>query len=93
MRYLAAILVMFLVTPVHAKVKCADRQKVIMKLGEKYREHPVAAGLARSGGITELLISEDGKTWTIIVTMPAGLSCLVSAGEGWEVLYKPGARM
>ena len=38
------------------------------------------------GGVVEILTSPDGNTWTIIVTTPQGMSCLVAAGEGWRAV-------
>lgn len=63
---------------------CASRESLLSKLSQEYREVPVGAGLAASRGeIVELLVSADG-TWTVIVTGPRGLSCMVAFGENWE---------
>ena len=43
-------------------------------------------GLANNGGVLEILVSQSSESWTIIVTMPNGVSCLVAAGESWEML-------
>ena len=43
-------------------------------------------GLASSGGIVEVHTDEKGLSWSIIVTMPTGVTCLVASGEGWEAL-------
>ena len=53
-------------------------------LAKKYKESPVAAGVTLSGGLVEVLTDGKGGTWTIIVTTPQGMSCLVAAGEGWR---------
>jgi hypothetical protein len=36
-----------------------------------------------TGSLLEVLASPSG-TWTIIVTIPNGPTCLVSSGEGWR---------
>ena len=41
-------------------------------------------GLSNNGGVVEILTSPEGDTWTIIITMPNGLSFLIAAGENWE---------
>ena len=41
----------------------------------------MALGLASNGGLLEVLTSGNGGTWTIILTMPNGVSCLVAAGK------------
>ena len=39
------------------------------------------------GGVVEVLAaSEDASTWTIIVTMPNGVSCLLASGQHFEML-------
>jgi hypothetical protein len=35
-----------------------------------------------------VLTSDDGATWTIIVSMPNGMSCLLAAGEDWQVVQQ-----
>ena len=65
---------------------CASRSRVLDLLSSKYAEAPVALGRTEDGRVLEVLSSLDGKTWTIIVTMPDGTSCMVAAGKGWERL-------
>jgi hypothetical protein len=65
---------------------CGQRASVIGRLGEKYREAPVAIGVTSTGSMVELLTTGDGTTWTIIVSNPNGTSCLIAAGEGWRAL-------
>jgi hypothetical protein len=51
--------------------------------------------VTNSGGLVEVLSDGKGGTWTIIVTTPQGMSCLVAAGEGWrnmeQIALKPEA--
>ena len=35
-----------------------------------------------------MLSTGEGKTWSIIITSPQGMSCLVAAGEGWRMMEK-----
>lgn len=66
--------------------QCNTRDSVISLLASKYKEAPVAVGVTNTGGLVEVLSTGDGNTWTIIVTTPQGMSCLVAAGEGWRAL-------
>ncbi len=68
--------------------QCNTRDSVISLLASKYKEAPVALGVTNTGGLVEVLSTGDGNTWTIIVTTPQGMSCLVAAGEGWRALDK-----
>ena len=63
---------------------CSTRANVLHHLSNNYAEAPVAIGLAKNGGVIELLTSGEGNTWTIIITMPDGTSCMLAAGEDWE---------
>ena len=67
-----------------APMACSPRTDVLTQLSSKFKEAPVAIGLANNGGLLEVLTAGDGATWTIIITMPNGVSCLVAAGESWQ---------
>ncbi len=71
-------------SPALAAKKCNNRDKVLGMLAAKYKEVPVALGVTNNGGLIEVLSAGDGNTWTIIITTPQGMSCLVAAGEGWR---------
>jgi hypothetical protein len=64
--------------------QCGAREAVLDRLSSKYQEHPVSIGVTSTGSLLEVLASADGTTWTIIVTVPGGPTCLVSSGEGWH---------
>lgn len=67
---------------------CDKRERVLDLLAERYQEAPVAVGVTTGGGLVEVLTEPDGQTWTIIVTSPQGVSCLVLSGEGWRPLQQ-----
>ena len=64
--------------------QCNERDNVLALLAKKYQETPIAGGVTNTGGLVEVLTDHKGDTWTIIVTTPQGMSCLVAAGEGWR---------
>jgi hypothetical protein len=64
--------------------QCNERDNVLSLLAKKYKETPIAAGVTNTGGLVEVLTDTKSGTWTIIVTTPQGMSCLVAAGEGWR---------
>ena len=64
---------------------CADRASLVRSLSNNYAEVPKSMGLAANGAIFEIFASEKG-TWTILVTRPDGISCLMATGEGWETM-------
>ncbi len=68
---------------------CTARDGLLNQLERKYGEVPVAVGVTgvvAGGALVELLTTKDGLTWTIILTSPQGLSCLIASGEGWRPL-------
>lgn len=63
--------------------QCAARQAVLERLSDSYHEEPVSLGVTATGSLLEVLASPEGS-WTIIITVPGGPTCLVSSGEGWR---------
>lgn len=70
------------------QMPCSERNDVLSQLGSKYKEAPSAAGITNNGGLIEVLTSDDGSTWTIIMSMPNGTSCLLAAGENWQAVER-----
>ncbi len=68
-----------------APAVCRARDGLLSQLESKYGEVPVAIGVA-DGQLIELLTAKDGITWTIILTSPKGMSCLIASGDGWQPL-------
>ncbi len=50
-----------------AQMFCKDRASIVDHLATKFDEAPVAVGIAANGTALEVLTTEDGKTWTIMV--------------------------
>lgn len=69
-----------------AAAVCAERDKILATLADKYSEAPVAAGVTADGSVIEVLSAPDGKTWTLIYSYPGGTSCLVASGDAWQSL-------
>jgi hypothetical protein len=69
---------------VAAPMACSARTDVVTKLASKYHEQPSSAALTNDGQLLEVLKSKDGTTWSIIITTPEGVSCLVAAGGSWQ---------
>ena len=68
-----------------APATCQARDGLLAQFEQKYGEVPVAIGVA-NGALIELLTAKDGITWTIILTSPKGMSCLIASGDGWQPL-------
>ncbi len=93
----AVLFGLLLSTPIaeaQSRPACADRAKVVERLAERYGETRQSMGMHQNNGVLEVYASADTGTWTILVTMPNGLACLIAAGQSWEAnaapLTKPG---
>jgi hypothetical protein len=62
---------------------CAERNNVVDTLDSQYKESPRAIGLVSKEAVLEVFVSETG-TWTVVVTDPQGVSCVLAAGQSWE---------
>ena len=68
---------------------CSPREDVLAQLERKFGERPVAIGIANTGGLLELVATPSGSTWTVIVSTPQGISCLLAAGQNWQDIVPP----
>ncbi len=75
--------VLFPFSPAFAQQVCGERAKFMIKLEETFAEHPIAMGLTDKGAVLEVLASKNGS-WTFLLTLPGGLTCVVASGRGWE---------
>ncbi|OHC74867.1 MAG: hypothetical protein A3G18_10350 [Rhodospirillales bacterium RIFCSPLOWO2_12_FULL_58_28] len=72
-------------SPAQAQTACGERSDALFRLEKDFSEAPVAMGLASNGSVIEVFASKAG-TFTIIMTRPDGVSCLMLSGENWEEL-------
>jgi len=64
-------------------VPCGAAQKMRASLADRYHEVPVAAGLGANGTLVEVYAATSGS-FTIMVTHPTGISCLLAAGDDFQ---------
>lgn len=62
---------------------CGERVEIVNALQSGHQEKRTAGGLSGSGGLVELFTGDAG-TWTLLLTLPGGPTCLLGAGEAWE---------
>lgn len=79
------LLALALIAPTSAFAQqCGPSPNVYAALSERYDERRVSIGLASdAASIVEIWASEAG-TWTAIVTLPDGRSCVLSAGSDFR---------
>ncbi len=71
-------------TAVAAPMYCGPRKDVLMKLANGLHEQPSSVALTNDGQLLEILRNDTDLTWTILITSPQGLSCVVAEGEDWQ---------
>ncbi len=65
---------------------CGAREHVVQRLSETYGETRQSIGLGPNNRVVEVYASEETGTWTITVTSPNGVTCLVASGQAYESL-------
>lgn len=63
---------------------CAPRPVVLERLASGYGETRQSIGLGAQGAVVEVFASAETGSWTITVTAPSGLTCLVASGQSFE---------
>ena len=64
---------------------CKNRAEIIAVLSRKFGETQRSFGLQSDARVLELYASENGS-WTALLTLPSGKSCVVAAGQAWTTL-------
>lgn len=63
---------------------CAPRDAVVERLASGYGETRQSVGLGANNAVVEVFASTETGSWTITVTVPGGLTCLVASGQSFE---------
>ena len=73
---------------VKAQPVCMPHDDFRVELHRNFSESPVAIAIASNGALIELYAKRDRSSWTLVMTRPAGISCVLVAGEEWNDLRK-----
>lgn len=66
---------------------CMTHEGAGDKLHSQFGEKILGHGVSSDGTLVEIFLAPSG-TFTVIKTTPAGLSCVVDFGEGWQTLHQ-----
>ncbi len=66
---------------------CMPHEGADDKLRAEYGEKVLGHGVSKDGTLVEIFLAPSG-TFTVIKTTPAGLSCVVDFGEGWQTVHQ-----
>ena len=68
---------------------CAPPQVVVERLVNGYGERRVSIALGAGGTLVETWANLQSGTWTVVVTQPDGLACMVASGQSFELINEP----
>jgi hypothetical protein len=71
--------------PAAGEICVSDYKQLAAKLEASYAEVPVSAGLRQDGNLVSVFASTTTGTWTMVMTRPEGMSCVVAVGEAWQM--------
>lgn len=90
----ALLFAMAAAAPPAQAANCAMRDVVTERLAQKYSERLTAGGLhvarARSA-MVEVWASEETGTFTVMLTSPTGIACIIATGTDWFEAARPEA--
>ena len=70
-----------------AQTACGPRDDLVKLLADHYKESSVGIGLAQTGQLLEVFASSIGS-WSMVMTTTDGKTCIVAAGDNWEMITK-----
>ena len=83
MRFIAAAILACLALPVNAHTLfCLPREHLIAGLESRFGERPEHVGF-QGDTMVETWVSDNGG-FTVLITRPSGLSCIIASGENWR---------
>lgn len=82
--FILGMVALFASFPAFAQA-CAPRDALVERLSEVYGEERRAVGLVNGGGVIEMFVSPSGS-WTLALTRPDGVACLMAAGSDGSII-------
>jgi len=86
MKYLITVLALVATQASAQSQKCAPRDVMIDQLTGKYAEKLQGHGLGSETAFVEFWANRESGSWSVTVTNPAGISCLVASGRHYEAV-------
>ena len=64
---------------------CMLTEELASFLEEQFEEMPMARGVSEDGVLVTMFAATASSNWTITLTAPSGVSCILTAGTGFEL--------
>lgn len=68
---------------------CASRDAVRQLLQGRYGEKPIAEAVDSNGNVMQIFANPRTQTYTIVVTAPDGLACMINSGDAFRSTETP----
>lgn len=78
-----ALIFTVLAFPTFAQNNCANRDKLVTVLKEKYDEVVVAVGVRSPTSIVEIFAAPSGS-FSVVSSRVDGVSCIISSGQNFQ---------
>jgi len=65
--------------------RCTTHTALVERLADVYGERRQAIGLAGDNTVVEVYASDESGSWSITITQPGGPTCLVAAGQNFQL--------
>ena len=87
-RLVITILAALWAFPVSAQMarNCGPRDIVLDRLAQGFGEVRKSIGIGGNDTLVELFASDETGTWSITVSHPNGITCLVASGRAYEAV-------
>ncbi len=69
---------------VAAQMLCVERVDMLNSLASEYGEELIEVKMMEEYGLVEVLKSPTNGTWTLLLTKPGGISCVLATGNGLD---------
>ena len=69
---------------VAAQMLCVERVDMLNRLASEYGEELIEVKMMEEYGLLEVLKSPTRGTWTLLLTKPGGISCVLATGKGLD---------
>ena len=74
----------------HAEgIACGDHAGIVAQLEGTYQESRHGIGIASNNAVLEVYASETSGTFSVLVTLPSGQTCLIASGRDYQSLATP----
>ena len=72
--------------PFSVAALCADHEQITKRLADGYGETRQSIALDQNNALVETFANTESGSWTTVITMPGGPSCLVASGEYYQAV-------